>query len=239
MTVFSVLIYFTSLGEHVFFQVISEQIFYSALLWCWLQISTITNSTMYPLTEPFLMHVSFCVASYYFMQFQENCPFCLCFRSTFCYGHVFHHVTSKQIVPSLMWKGSLSVALDTLYLCLCKSVCLKMWWSGSPLNCCAQPHLMFTRRVKLVPLQVFLHSSNGIWRLMWTNMRTFLRWFRAVPQLYICRSACCSNALHMQVCQTVGEADLYPCLDQRVQRLEPRDVAQCMDFCHILVPGIA
>jgi len=88
----------------------------------------------------------FALTSQYFMQFEENCLFCLCFHSTFCYGHVFYHVTSKQIVPSVMWKGSLSVALDTLYLCLCKSVCLKVWWSGSTLNCCAQAHLMFTRQ---------------------------------------------------------------------------------------------
>lgn len=114
MTVCCVLTYLTSLGEHVFFQVISKQILYSALLWCWLQIIIITNSTRYPLIEPFLMHVSFCITGQYFMQFQENFPFCLCSQSTFCYGHVCHHVTSRQIVPSVMWKGSLGVLLDTL-----------------------------------------------------------------------------------------------------------------------------
>jgi len=148
------------------------------------------------------MHVSCCVTSQYFMQFQENCPFCLCFHSTtFCYVHVFHHVTSKLIVPSVMWKGSLSVAWGTLFLCLCKSVCLKMWWSGSPLNCCAQAHLVFTRQwVKLALLQVFLYNHCGMWHLMWTNKRVFLRWFRAVhnyilvevpvaSMLYMCRCA--------------------------------------------------
>jgi hypothetical protein len=71
------------------------------------------------------------------------------------------------------------------------------------------------------------------------KQENILEMVQGSPQLYTCRSASCINALHMQVCQTVVEADLYPYLDQRAQHLEPRDIAQCMDFCHILVPGIA
>jgi hypothetical protein len=84
-------------------------------------------------------------------------------------------------------------------------------------------------------------SVQSLWDVApYINKReNILEMIQGSPQLYTCRSACCINALHMQVCQTVGEADLYPYLDQRVHYLEPRDIAQCMGFCHILVPGIA
>jgi hypothetical protein len=59
------------------------------------------------------------------------------------------------------------------------------------------------------------------------------------PQLSTCRTASHISVSHTQVWQTVRDEDLYPYLDQRFQLLEPRDIAQCMDFCHIPLPGIA
>jgi len=51
-------------------------------------------------------------------------------------------------------------------------------------------------------------------------------------QLLTCGTASHISMLHIQVWWTVSEEDVYPYLNQRVEHLEPRAIAQCMDFYH-------
>jgi hypothetical protein len=59
------------------------------------------------------------------------------------------------------------------------------------------------------------------------------------PQLSTCRTTCHISVLRTQVWQTVRDEDLCPYLGKRFQCLEPRNIVQCMNFCHIPLPGIA
>jgi hypothetical protein len=47
------------------------------------------------------------------------------------------------------------------------------------------------------------------------------------------------SMLHMQVWPTVSEEDVYPYCNQRVEHLEPRAIAQCMDFYQFPLHGLA
>jgi len=88
---------------------------------------------------------------------------------------------------------------------------------------------VFRQCMKRVVFLVSVCSLKGKRYLTLTYVRTFLREVQNFP---LGRFAFHISVLHIQVWQTVHEEYLHPYHVQRVQHLEPRDLAHCVDLCN-------